>query len=83
MLDARAQLEREKTLHERMADAITRFTGSIPFVYLHAALFGGWLLVRAGIETADEVELLKRDVSPEGLLEHIDGASRQTTSRTA
>jgi uncharacterized membrane protein len=29
----------------RVADAITRFAGSMTFVYLHVALFGFWMLV--------------------------------------
>lgn len=29
----------------RAADAITAFAGSMPFVYLHAALFAVWMLV--------------------------------------
>ena len=28
----------------RIADQITAFAGSMPFVYLHAALFGVWML---------------------------------------
>ena len=27
-----------------VADAITAFAGSMPFVYVHAVLFGGWTL---------------------------------------
>ena len=30
------------TRQERLADAITAFTGSMPFVYLHLALYGAW-----------------------------------------
>jgi len=29
----------------RVADAITKFAGSMPFVYIHAVLFGVWMLV--------------------------------------
>jgi uncharacterized membrane protein len=29
---------------KRLADAITRFTGSMPFVYLHLFFFGGWII---------------------------------------
>ena|SRR5438445_308920 len=29
----------------RVADAITRFAGSMPFVYIHAVVFGVWMLV--------------------------------------
>src|SRR3954452_17102446 len=28
----------------RVADAITRFAGSMPFVYIHAVAFGAWML---------------------------------------
>ena len=31
--------------HLRVADAITAFAGSMPFVYLHAAVFAIWMLV--------------------------------------
>jgi uncharacterized membrane protein len=34
--------------HERLAEAITRFTGSMPFVYLHALLFGTWIVANLG-----------------------------------
>jgi uncharacterized membrane protein len=29
----------------RVADAITAFAGSMPFVYIHAVLFAGWMLL--------------------------------------
>jgi uncharacterized membrane protein len=48
MLDVRRATEREKAVDERVADAITSFTGSMKFVYLHAAFFGGWLAVNVG-----------------------------------
>ncbi len=34
---------------DRVAQAITRFAGSMPFVYLHVALVGGWVLVNTGL----------------------------------
>lgn len=33
---------------ERAAAAITRFTGSMTFVYLHLLLFGGWIVINLG-----------------------------------
>ena len=30
---------------DRIADAVTRFTGSMTFVYLHLALFGTWIII--------------------------------------
>jgi uncharacterized membrane protein len=34
---------------EKIADAITRFTGSMVFVYLHLLLFGIWILWNSGV----------------------------------
>jgi uncharacterized membrane protein len=39
---------RKAALHERLADAVTRFTGSIRFVYLHLLLFGFWIAANLG-----------------------------------
>lgn len=36
--------QRAADLQLRMADGITAFAGSMPFVYIHAALFGIWML---------------------------------------
>src|SRR5919202_4624939 len=33
----------------RVAEAITRFTGSMRFVYLHLALYGAWILANLGL----------------------------------
>lgn len=33
---------------DKIADAITRFTGSLNFVYLHLALFGFWIVANLG-----------------------------------
>jgi uncharacterized membrane protein len=33
----------------RLADAVTRFTGSLTFVALHLAVFGVWVLVNSGV----------------------------------
>ena len=37
------------TLENRIAEAITSFTGSMRFVYLHMALFGAWILINLGL----------------------------------
>jgi uncharacterized membrane protein len=34
---------------EKLADAITRFTGSMAFVYIHIVLFGFWAAVNSGL----------------------------------
>ncbi|HJQ73071.1 MAG TPA: DUF1003 domain-containing protein [Actinomycetota bacterium] len=38
--------EREKNLQNRIADAVTRFAGSMPFVYLHVVWFALWIALR-------------------------------------
>ena len=45
----RAQEEAAATFEARLADAITRFTGSMRFVYLHVAVFGAWIIVNLGL----------------------------------
>jgi uncharacterized membrane protein len=44
----RRQDEKEATAEERVAEAITRFTGSMRFVYLHLAFFGIWIVANLG-----------------------------------
>jgi uncharacterized membrane protein len=44
----RQREEKEATLEERIAEAITRFTGSMRFVYLHLAIFGFWFVANLG-----------------------------------
>ena len=36
-------------LEERVADAITRFVGSMRFAYLHLVIFGGWIVANLGL----------------------------------
>jgi uncharacterized membrane protein len=40
--------EQNKSTQDRIADVITRFTGSMTFVYLHVALFGSWIVINLG-----------------------------------
>jgi uncharacterized membrane protein len=44
----RHEEERKRTTQERLSDAITRFTGSLRFVYIHAFLFGSWIIWNLG-----------------------------------
>lgn len=48
LIEMRRRTERRKGWQERVADAVTRFTGSLPFVYIHAGLFGGWIVWNLG-----------------------------------
>jgi uncharacterized membrane protein len=49
LIEARQNLTAGDGFEQRMADTITRFTGSMRFVYLHALLLVGWLLVNLGM----------------------------------
>jgi uncharacterized membrane protein len=44
----RQREEKEATVQDRLAEAITRFTGSMRFVYLHLAIFGFWIVANLG-----------------------------------
>jgi uncharacterized membrane protein len=47
--DRRRQEAAVATREERIAEVITRFTGSMRFVYLHLALYGAWILINLGV----------------------------------
>ncbi|MFD0462500.1 DUF1003 domain-containing protein [Microvirga aerilata] len=48
-LNKRRQREiAEATAQEKLAEAITRFTGSMLFVYIHLAIFGFWIVANLG-----------------------------------
>src|SRR5207245_11808049 len=38
--------ERARDVQNRIADLITRFAGSMPFVYIHAVFFAVWIVSR-------------------------------------
>ena len=44
----RAEEEARARFEERIASAITRFTGSMVFVYVHALLYGLWIVANLG-----------------------------------
>ena len=46
--ERRERDEIRSTAEERIAEAITRFTGSMRFVYLHLAFFGFWIVANLG-----------------------------------
>lgn len=46
--ERRKRDEREATVQERVADVITRFTGSMLFVYIHLVFFGFWIIANLG-----------------------------------
>ena len=42
---AKLLAQRAESVQLKIADGITTFAGSMPFVYIHAAAFGVWMLV--------------------------------------
>jgi uncharacterized membrane protein len=44
----RREEEKGAKLEARLAEAITRFTGSMRFVYLHLAIYGFWIVANLG-----------------------------------
>jgi uncharacterized membrane protein len=48
MAQVRAEADRRRSAQERIADAITRFAGSMWFVYIHALLYGAWIVINLG-----------------------------------
>jgi len=69
LLELRCQLERERSLQDRIADWITRFSGSMLFVYLHAIWFGVWIAVNLGWLQRFDIPVF--DSFPFGLLTMI------------
>jgi uncharacterized membrane protein len=49
MAELRRVAEARRDRKTRIADAITRFAGSMTSVSVHAALFGGWILLNSGL----------------------------------
>ncbi len=48
LVERRRMEERTMPLQDRLADAITGFTGSMRFVFLHLTIFGLWILINLG-----------------------------------
>ena len=38
-----AQLQRRRTRGERLTDAVTRFAGSFPFLFIQVVVIAGWI----------------------------------------
>ena len=49
IINLRLKAARERTLQDRIADAITGFSGRMLFVYVHIAWFALWLLLNTGL----------------------------------
>ncbi len=48
LLDRRQAEEKQLNWQERMAEAITRFTGSMTFVFIHLVVYGLWIVINLG-----------------------------------
>jgi uncharacterized membrane protein len=44
LVERRHREDDQKPAQERIADAITQFTGSMRFVYIHLVLYGAWII---------------------------------------
>ena len=44
----RSEEEARASVEQRLASAITRFTGSLVFVYVHALIYGLWIVANVG-----------------------------------
>lgn len=49
LLDRQAKDQENLSRQERIAEAITRFAGSMKFVYLHLMVFGVWIAINLGL----------------------------------
>ena len=48
LLELRRDAERRRSLQDRVADAITNFSGSMLFLYVHILWFGLWVAINKG-----------------------------------
>ena len=48
LVERNRELEKQRSFEQRLADAITRFTGSMLFVYIHLGLYGLWIVINLG-----------------------------------
>jgi uncharacterized membrane protein len=49
LLQRQDRQQRARGVQDRLADGITRFTGSLPFIYVHLAVVLAWTLINAGL----------------------------------
>ena len=49
LIELRRHEEQQRSASDRAADVVTRFAGSMRFVYVHAVYFGGWILFNLGL----------------------------------
>ncbi|HVG31708.1 MAG TPA: DUF1003 domain-containing protein [Pyrinomonadaceae bacterium] len=49
VMKAQHEVTQARTTQARISDAITNFSGSMAFVYIHAVWFGFWILLNVGL----------------------------------
>ena len=49
LLEHRQEQQGNRSRQERTADAVTRFAGSMRFVYIHLVVFGAWIVINLGL----------------------------------
>ncbi len=49
IIDIRKKADDQRTLQERLADGITKFSGQMAFAYFHIVWFGTWIVINLGI----------------------------------
>ncbi|WP_161887958.1 DUF1003 domain-containing protein [Pontibacter russatus] len=49
LLERKKQEDERRSTQNRIADGITRFVGSMTFVYIHIVFFGVWILWNTGV----------------------------------
>ena len=49
IMERRRQAAAAASMEQRVAAAISKFAGSMPFVYLHMLFFGAWILANSGV----------------------------------
>jgi uncharacterized membrane protein len=48
LLERQRKQEKERTFQDKIADTVTKFTGSMNFVYIHLVIFGAWIIINLG-----------------------------------
>jgi uncharacterized membrane protein len=66
VMKAQREVSQARTTQGRIADAITTFSGSMAFVYIHAIWFGFWILLNVGLIHVPRIS--EFDPFPFGLL---------------
>jgi uncharacterized membrane protein len=56
LLQRESAHNRKQTRQQKLAAAITRFTGSLPFVYIHVGIVTFWTLVNAGLTPLEKFD---------------------------